>query len=104
MWPLFGTLGLVLIEASYLPQLRRLYVIKRSRDISAAFPAVNLLGRLLAFAYSVHLGEAVFGFGFLAGASLRATFLAQVLYYRVRPGAFEELPALAARVLDRSPT
>jgi lipid-A-disaccharide synthase-like uncharacterized protein len=84
MWPLLGTLGLVLIELSYLSQVRRLWVLKHADDISYFFPALNLTGRLLAFSYAMHLGEAVFGAGFLLGIVIRSTLLGQVLYYRRR--------------------
>lgn len=79
---LLGGLGLMLVEASYVPQLTRLHQLKSADEISPLFPGLNLAGRLLAFSYSLSIGEAVFGFGFLLGALLRATFLAQVLYYR----------------------
>ena len=84
MWPLLGTLGLVFIELSYLSQVRRLWVLKHADDISYFFPALNLTGRILAFSYAMHVGEAVFGAGFLLGILIRSTLLAQVIYYRRR--------------------
>jgi lipid-A-disaccharide synthase-like uncharacterized protein len=84
MWPLLGTLGLVFIELSYLSQVRRLWVLKHADDISYFFPALNLTGRVLAFAYAIHVGEAVFGAGFMLGIVIRSTLLVQVVYYRRR--------------------
>jgi uncharacterized protein with PQ loop repeat len=77
-----GTAGIVAIESSYLPQIARLYRLKRADDISLFFPSLNLVGRILALTYALLSHEAVFVFGFLAGAALRATLLAQVVWYR----------------------
>jgi uncharacterized protein with PQ loop repeat len=77
-----GTLGIVAIEASYLPQIARLYRLKHADDISLFFPSLNLFGRLLALTYSFLASESVFTFGFLFGAALRLTLLLQVAWYR----------------------
>ncbi len=82
MWATIGALGIVAIEASYLPQIARLFQRKHADDISPFFPGLNLLGRVLAFLYAIHLGETVFIGGFMLGIVFRSTFLAQVLYYR----------------------
>jgi len=82
MWELIGLLGMLAIEASYLPQIYRLQKKKRAEHISAFFPGLNLTGRLFALSYSFHLGQAVLGFGFLVGVLLRAVFLIQVVYYQ----------------------
>lgn len=75
------------IEASYLPQIRRLHRLKRAGEVSIYFPALNLFGRLLSFAYTLHAGESVLAMGFLAGIALRATFLTQVVHYRLQQGS-----------------
>ena len=82
IWAVVGAAGIWCIEASYLPQLLRLWRTKQSDDISPFFPALNLLGRLLAMVYTVSLGESVLAVGFLVGAVFRLTFLIQVLAYR----------------------
>jgi uncharacterized protein with PQ loop repeat len=79
---LIGALGFWCMELSYLPQIARLYQRKHAADVSAAFPLLNILGRLFATAYAVHQGQAVFAFGFLLGSCVRFTFLLQVIYYR----------------------
>jgi lipid-A-disaccharide synthase-like uncharacterized protein len=81
---LIGAVGLVAIEGSYLPQIFRLFRMKRADEISYLFPALNLAGRILALAYSLSVGNSVFTVGFLAGAALRLTLLAQVAWYRSR--------------------
>lgn len=82
MWPLLGTLGIVAIEVSYLPQLVRLYRLKQADEVSVFFPGLNFLGRFMAFLYAMHMGDAVLGLGFLAGMGLRIFFLGQVIWYR----------------------
>lgn len=81
---LLGSVGLLAIEGSYLPQIARLYRLKRSEDVSLFFPALNLLGRVFALVYSASKGEHVFVAGLLLGIALRAALLAQVLWYRLR--------------------
>ena len=78
----FGSLGLLAIEGSYLPQLMRLYRLKQADEISYLFPALNLFGRLFAFAYSVSTQNAVFTIGFFVGSCLRLVLLVQVAWYR----------------------
>jgi uncharacterized protein with PQ loop repeat len=82
MWECIGVLGMLAIEASYLPQIHRLWAKKRADDVSFLFPGLNLLGRIMAFSFSIHVGQTILGFGFLAGIALRATFLVQVIYYQ----------------------
>jgi lipid-A-disaccharide synthase-like uncharacterized protein len=96
MSALLGTLGIVAIEGSYLPQIARLHRLKRSEDVSVFFPSLNLFGRALAVAYSISQGQTVFVLGFTLGIILRGVLLSQVVYYRwlqrrrtpdaVRPG------------------
>jgi len=82
LWIVVGALGMWLIEASYLPQIVRLFRRKEAGDVSVFFPGLNLTGRLLAVAYSVHAGTLVLAFGFFFGVLVRLTFLSQVVYYR----------------------
>ncbi len=77
-----GSLGMIAVEASYLPQIMRLARRKSADDVSLVFPALNLAGRILALAYSVYRGDSVFVTGFIVGAFLRGTLLCQVAYYR----------------------
>lgn len=78
---------MVAIEVSYVPQIARLHRRKCAQDISLWFPALNVLGRLLAVAYAASIGEAIFGAGFVVGLATRSTFFAQVLVYRARARA-----------------
>ena len=81
---IIGALGLWLVEGSYLPQLWRLYRMKEAEEFSLMFSGLNLVGRLAGFAYALTVGQAVFGWFFLVGASLRGVLLFQVFYYRAR--------------------
>ena len=86
IWKIVASLGIWLIELSYVPQIARLYRRKTTDDISLLFPGLNLLGRLMAMSYSIHIGEQVFAIGFMIGSLMRSTLLAQVVYYRwMRP-------------------
>jgi lipid-A-disaccharide synthase-like uncharacterized protein len=82
MSALLGTLGIAAIEGSYLPQIARLFRLKRSEDVSVLFPSLNLFGRVLAVSYSLAQGQSVFVFGFTLGIVLRGILLSQVVYYR----------------------
>lgn len=73
---------MITLEVSYLPQILRLVRRRSADDVSIFFPALNLAGRLLALAYSIHRGDSVFVTGFVVGALLRGTLLCQVAYYR----------------------
>lgn len=84
---LLGVAGFVAMEASYLPQITRIFRRGRADDLSWFFPALNVLGRLAAFSYAMSKGDNVFSLGFAAGMVLRSTLLAQVLYYRFREPA-----------------
>jgi hypothetical protein len=84
--PLLGTLGIVLIEASYFPQLARLYQRKDAGDVATLFPALNVSGRAAALGYAVAIGEPIFSFGLLIGVGVRCAFLIMVVHYKfVRP-------------------
>ncbi|HEY4221356.1 MAG TPA: PQ-loop repeat-containing protein [Myxococcota bacterium] len=89
LFSLLGTLGMVAIEASYLPQIVRLARRKRSADVSILFPALNACGRMLAVVYAVHEGQSVFVAGFVVGIALRLVLLSQVVWYRVGPVSSE---------------
>jgi uncharacterized protein with PQ loop repeat len=84
MWSLIAGLGMWLMELSYVPQLYRMWKIKDARGISVLFPALNVVGRFLAMLYTWHAGELVLATGFLVGWTLRVSFLAQIVYYRVQ--------------------
>lgn len=81
---LLGALGIVAMEASYVPQIVRLARVGRAEQLSPLFPALNLGGRLAVLGYSVHIGQAVFGIGFFCGALLRGVLLVQILVLRRR--------------------
>ena len=72
---------MVAIEASYVPQIHRLFRLKEAKEVSLLFPGLNLFGRLCAISYSIHLGDPVLATGFLVGIVLRAVFFFQVLIY-----------------------
>lgn len=74
--------GFLAIEASYVPQIVRLHRMKRAEEVSLLFPALNLLGRVLALAYALGEGETVFVSGFALGIALRLVLLVQVAWYR----------------------
>jgi lipid-A-disaccharide synthase-like uncharacterized protein len=81
LW-LLGTAGMVAMELSYVPQLVRLYRLKRAEEVSYLFAALNVVGRLIALAYSLLKGDPVFIGGFLVGTLLRGTLLVEVVWYR----------------------
>ena len=95
-----GLLGMIAIEGSYLPQLWRLFRLKHANEVSVAFPALNLAGRLLAFGFSVATGQSVFIAGFALGILLRGTLLSQVLWYRHLAAVRAKQAADSARVLE----
>lgn len=72
---------MVAIEASYVPQILRLWRVKEASEVSVLFPALNLFGRLCAVSYALHLGDTILAVGFMVGIVLRATFFAQVVLY-----------------------
>lgn len=82
MWWFLGSLGIVAIEASYVPQIVRLFRLRRADDVSVFFPSLNATGRVLALAYSILSHQPVFVVGFMVGLVLRCTLLAQVVWYR----------------------
>lgn len=79
---LLGTLGIVAMESSYVPQLWRLFRVKHAEEVSLLLPGLSLGGRLCAIAYAHSQGQQVFVAGFLVGVLLRAGLLSQVAYYR----------------------
>jgi len=96
-----GTAGIVAIEGSYLPQIFRLFRLKRAEELSLFFPALNLAGRLLALTYSLLTHDTVFTFGFFFGAMLRLTLLLQVIWYRrasARPALAIEPPGMSGEL------
>jgi lipid-A-disaccharide synthase-like uncharacterized protein len=77
-----GTVAILCIEGSYVPQIVRLFRIKHAEDVSVFFPSLNLFGRGLAVIYSFAQHQPVFVMGFMLGMLLRAILLSQVVYYR----------------------
>ncbi len=77
-----GTLGVIAVETSYVPQIIRLYKMKQADELSFFFPVLNLLGRALALTYALGNHENVFSRGLIIGITLRTIFFAQVVYYR----------------------
>jgi lipid-A-disaccharide synthase-like uncharacterized protein len=77
-----GTLGVIAVETSYVPQILRLHKLKQAEELSFFFPVLNLLGRALALTYALGNHENVFSRGLIIGITLRAIFFAQVVYYR----------------------
>jgi lipid-A-disaccharide synthase-like uncharacterized protein len=84
VWKLVAVAATVIIEGAYLPQLARLVKLKEANAISLFFPALSVVGRLLAIAYMVHRGENIFATGICVGVLLRGGFLGLVAYYKWR--------------------
>jgi len=103
MSALLGTLGMVAIEGSYLPQIARLFRLKRAEDVSVLFPSLNLFGRALVVAYSLTQGQSVFVLGFTVGILLRGVLLSQVVYYRWQQRRTHPDPALTGPMLGQTP-
>jgi len=80
-----GSAGFLAIEASYVPQIARLHRLKRAEEVSFFFPALNVLGRVLALVYALGQHESVFVSGFVMGIALRLVLLGQVAWYRRAP-------------------
>lgn len=91
-----GTLGVIAVETSYVPQIVRLHKLKQAEELSFFFPVLNLLGRALALTYAFANHESVFSKGLVIGITLRAIFFAQVVHYRRRSPAPK--PALTAAI------
>ncbi len=92
---IFSILGLYLVEASYLPQLWRLYRLKEADEFSFLFPGLNIAGRTCGVIFSITHHQSVLGWFFVVGIVLRATLLAQVCYYRLRTPARSSVRAAA---------
>src|SRR5690242_6583228 len=87
MAPIFqwaGSLGFLLIESSYVPQILKLFQLKEAEEFSVLFPSANLLGRIFAVTYSLAKGDQVFVWGLALGITLRIILLSQVVWYRAR--------------------
>lgn len=90
---LLGSVGIVAMEASYVPQLWRLYRVQHADEVSLLLPGLSLGGRLCAIAYAYSQGQTVFAAGFLVGVLLRGGLLLQVAYYRGRSRRLRRTPA-----------
>lgn len=93
-----GTLGIIAMEASYVPQIVRLWRRGQAHDLSVFFPGLNVLGRLLAVVYATLNHELVFGAGFLFGIFIRGSLLAQVVALKLRAREAERAEAAASVV------
>lgn len=91
-WQLVGALAMLMIEASYVPQIYKLYRDKNAEDFSIFFPLLNAGGRGLGVLYTGMNGDLVIAMGFVLGIVLRVTLLTQVWYYkRMRQLGFSPL-------------
>ncbi len=81
-WQLIGALAMLCIEASYVPQIVKLYRDKNAEDFSIFFPLLNGTGRVFGLIYTGFNGDIVLALGFLLGIALRLTLLVQVWYYK----------------------
>ena len=70
-----GSAGIAAIEGSYVPQILRLFRLKRAEEVSYLFPLLNAGGRVLALLYALSHGESVFVGGFFLGIVLRLVLL-----------------------------
>jgi len=90
-WEVFAFVGCAAVETCYVPQLARLYRLKDAEEISLIFPTLNVIGRTITVLCLAHAGQRIFAFWITIGLALRASFLIQVIYYRVRRRLLERL-------------
>lgn len=99
-----GAAGLWLVEASYLPQIWRLFKLKEADEFSFLFPGLNIAGRVAGVIYTIEQGSFLLTWFFVVGITLRLILLGQVVFYRAskkrRPTAastppLSELPVSA---------
>ncbi|HEY3779710.1 MAG TPA: PQ-loop repeat-containing protein [Fimbriimonadaceae bacterium] len=96
-----GGSGLYLVEASYLPQIHRLYKLKEADEFSFLFPGLNIVGRLFGLALSITQHQPAFGWFFFIGILLRSVLLGQVIYYRTKKKKQQQLaPEIAGETVD----
>lgn len=81
---ILGKSGIWLVEASYLPQLWKLYRIKEAHEFSFLFPGLNVAGRLAGVGVAIQTNNAFLAWFFVVGICLRLILLGQVIYYRRR--------------------
>ncbi len=84
VWVIISTVGFVLIEVSYLPQLIRLYQVKEAHEFSLLYPFLNLCGRIVALAAGIVLKSQGITAGLAIGIVVHLMLLFQVWYYRRR--------------------
>jgi len=84
MWDIVGTLAILIIESSYLPQIVKLWRVKEAEEFHLFFPTMNATGRVLAIIYQWHTGGLVFAWGFAVGVLMRLFIVGQVIYYQWR--------------------
>jgi len=90
-WEVFAFVGCAAVETCYVPQLARLYALKDAEEISLIFPMLNVFGRTITLLCLAHAGQNIFAFWIAIGLILRLSFLAQVIYYRLRRRLMERL-------------
>ena len=81
---ILGTLGLYMVEASYLPQIARLAKLKEADEFSFLFPSLNIIGRLFGLFLAISKHQPTFTWFFIVGIILRTVLMLQVVYYRTR--------------------
>ena len=81
---LLGSVGLYMVEVSYLPQLWRLYRLKEADEFSFLFPGLNIVGRLAGLYVAIATHSPQFGWFFVVGIILRLALMSEVVYYRSR--------------------
>ncbi len=96
-WQIIAGLAMIMIEASYIPQIYRLHKTKKAKDFSIFFPLMNAGGRSLGLLYTGLNGDIVLAVGFLTGIVLRITLLFQVWLYKYRESPVEESSVLSSR-------
>lgn len=83
-WDIYGGVATALVELAYIPQLFTLWRAKAADEINVLFPMLNVTGRLMGIAYLLHKDVPIFALGVCVGITLRAAFLAQTAYYKLR--------------------
>lgn len=90
-WVFISTMGFILIEVSYLPQLIRLYIVKEAHEFHLLYPFLNLCGRIIALAAAFVLKSQGITLGLAIGILVRLTLLFQVWYYRRREERIKQM-------------
>lgn len=102
--PILSVVGLYVVELSYVPQLWRLYKLKKADEFSYYFPFMNIFGRMCGVIVAMNSHQNIFGWFFLVGIALRTGFLLEVTYYRrfYRPDRRRVAPRINDELLERA--